>query len=607
MIIATLTMLSGCVSTGTHDETLAKLAETQKRLATAEEQASARQKQSAETIAGLERDKTTAITNAVDAQSAAARLQSDLDQTQRALNREKEARRELSDQLIAAQEDNRQHTRLSGEVRRERDLLLAKTTDQERKLDDSERQMGTLREQIAATEKRLQATTTEKDRLLAALDQATNQVRNLHTKLDAEQAQVASLQEDKQRLLSGTTTAQDEIEKLQKRAGELETDAARAKDLERQVAEKTQLIGELRQAGSDRDQMAAQASAQGEELRSAKQRIAELETELTAQREVGAAVKTERDKLTEQVAILAQENAARTADIKQLTLGKEDLAKSLQQERADRERELNNLMEKQMALGRTLGAEEATRASLQKERSLLETELKRMATTQEELAKTIDQQRAEQAKLDEKRRAQEREIAELTKVKQELLGSLNEQKEARANLLREKAEKDEEIKKLTQTYEDLTSSLRAEITKGDIKIQQVRDRLTINMVDRILFDSGSTKVKQAGLKVLKQVGDILKKVTDKQVRIEGHTDNVPIGTGLRERYPTNWELSTGRATSVVRYLIDEGGLAPDLLAAVGYGETRPIASNDTEEGRTSNRRIEIVLYPKDFVETTMGP
>ncbi|WP_455379376.1 OmpA family protein [Petrachloros mirabilis] len=607
MIIATLTMLSGCVSTGTHDETLAKLAETQKRLATAEEQASARQKQSAETIAGLERDKTTAITNAVDAQSAAARLQSDLDQTQRALNREKEARRELSDQLIAAQEDNRQHTRLSGEVRRERDLLLAKTTDQERKLDDSERQMGTLREQIAATEKRLQATTTEKDRLLAALDQATNQVRNLHTKLDAEQAQVASLQEDKQRLLSGTTTAQDEIEKLQKRAGELETDAARAKDLERQVAEKTQLIGELRQAGSDRDQMAAQASAQGEELRSAKQRIAELETELTAQREVGAAVKTERDKLTEQVAILAQENAARTADIKQLTLGKEDLAKSLQQERADRERELNNLMEKQMALGRTLGAEEATRASLQKERSLLETELKRMATTQEELAKTIDQQRAEQAKLDEKRRAQEREIAELTKVKQELLGSLNEQKEARANLLREKAEKDEEIKKLTQTYEDLTSSLRAEITKGDIKIQQVRDRLTINMVDRILFDSGSTKVKQAGLKVLKQVGDILKKVTDKQVRIEGHTDNVPIGTGLRERYPTNWELSTGRATSVVRYLIDEGGLAPDLLAAVGYGETRPIANNDTEEGRTSNRRIEIVLYPKDFVETTMGP
>ncbi|HEV2175475.1 MAG TPA: OmpA family protein, partial [Nitrospira sp.] len=134
-----------------------------------------------------------------------------------------------------------------------------------------------------------------------------------------------------------------------------------------------------------------------------------------------------------------------------------------------------------------------------------------------------------------------------------------------------------------------------------------RDRLTINMVDRVLFDSGRAQIKPAGLKVLKQVSDVLNKVTDKQIRIEGHTDNVPISTKLQDRFKTNWELSTARATTVVRYLIDQGGVQPQTLSAVGYADTHPIAGNDTEEGRTSNRRIEIVLYPKDLSQIAGPP
>ncbi len=172
----------------------------------------------------------------------------------------------------------------------------------------------------------------------------------------------------------------------------------------------------------------------------------------------------------------------------------------------------------------------------------------------------------------------------------------------KARLERERAAKEAEIQRLTRTHEELTKSLEAEIVKGDIRIKQVRDRLTINMVDRVLFDSGQSQVKPAGLKVLKQVSDILKKVTDKQIRIEGHTDNVPIGVKLKDRFPTNWELSTARATSVVRYLIEEGGVNREHLSAAGYADTRPVAGNDTEEGRTANRRIEIVLYPKDLSE-----
>ncbi|MFQ5992919.1 MAG: flagellar motor protein MotB, partial [Nitrospiraceae bacterium] len=126
------------------------------------------------------------------------------------------------------------------------------------------------------------------------------------------------------------------------------------------------------------------------------------------------------------------------------------------------------------------------------------------------------------------------------------------------------------------------------------------DQLRINMVDRVLFDSGQGHVKPAGLKVLKQMSEVLRTVGDKQIRIEGHTDNVPIGPKLVNRFPTNWELSTARATSVVRYLTDKGGIATDTISAVGYADTRPVADNDSEDGRTANRRIEIVLYPKDL-------
>jgi len=210
------------------------------------------------------------------------------------------------------------------------------------------------------------------------------------------------------------------------------------------------------------------------------------------------------------------------------------------------------------------------------------------ASAQEEIAKL--QKQAADLEANSARIAKERE-----QLRQE-------QARLAAALEQERIAKDEEIKRLTRTQEELSKSLQDEISKGNITIQQVRDRLTINMVDRVLFDSGQAQVKPAGALVLKQVADVLNKITDKQIRIEGHTDNVPISSKLQGRYKTNWELSTARATTVVRYLIDHGGVDRQYLSAVGYADTHPIASNDTDEGRSSNRRIEIVLYPKDLKE-----
>lgn len=158
-------------------------------------------------------------------------------------------------------------------------------------------------------------------------------------------------------------------------------------------------------------------------------------------------------------------------------------------------------------------------------------------------------------------------------------------------------EKAQAVSKLKTTYDDLVSEMQNEIQEGQIQITQLKDKLSLRMVDKILFDSGSATVKPEGKKVLDRVSEILKTVQDKQIRIEGHTDNVPIGMKLRDKFPTNWELSTIRATNVVRYLTENGGVNPDLMSVAGYSEFRPVAPNDTDEDKAKNRRIEITLLP----------
>ena len=164
-------------------------------------------------------------------------------------------------------------------------------------------------------------------------------------------------------------------------------------------------------------------------------------------------------------------------------------------------------------------------------------------------------------------------------------------------------EKERSIAEMKKTYNSLVGAMNEEIKKGEITITQLKDKLTVNLVEQILFDSGSAEIKKNGKKVLDRVAEILIKVTDKQVRVEGHTDNVPIGPRIAARFATNWELSTTRATTVARYLQDKG-IDPKFLSAAGYSEYRPVASNDTEEGRATNRRIEIALIPKEIESVT---
>jgi len=158
-----------------------------------------------------------------------------------------------------------------------------------------------------------------------------------------------------------------------------------------------------------------------------------------------------------------------------------------------------------------------------------------------------------------------------------------------------------EVREMKGTYENLLESMKDEIEKGEVTITQLRGKLKVNMLDRILFDSGKTSIKPKGFEVLARVGNLLLEVKDRAISVEGHTDDVPIGAGLSKKYATNWELSAARACTIVRYLQEKVGVDPGVLSATGYGEYQPVASNESEEGRAKNRRIEIVLIPKDIV------
>jgi chemotaxis protein MotB len=188
-----------------------------------------------------------------------------------------------------------------------------------------------------------------------------------------------------------------------------------------------------------------------------------------------------------------------------------------------------------------------------------------------------------------------RKIAELSQRVNDLEKDNATLKEQIAGL---RKAKEEVVQKTSKTYEEMLEKMKNEISKGQVTISELKGKLTVNMLNAILFDSGKAEVKPQGVAVLQKVVDILKNVTDKAIRIEGHTDNVMISGELTRKYPTNWELSAARAINVARYL-QQQGIAPTLLSAVAYGEYKPVASNDTEEGRAKNRRIEIILVPKD--------
>jgi len=150
-------------------------------------------------------------------------------------------------------------------------------------------------------------------------------------------------------------------------------------------------------------------------------------------------------------------------------------------------------------------------------------------------------------------------------------------------------------------YDALVRNLTEEVKKGQLQVRQYKDMLTVDVAEQLFFDSGRADLKDTGKAVLKKVGEALKGYEDKVIRVVGHTDNVPISKSAQKIFPSNWELSVARATTVVRFL-QETGIPPERMVASGRAEYQPVAENDTPEGRKKNRRIEITLIDKNLVQ-----
>lgn len=195
----------------------------------------------------------------------------------------------------------------------------------------------------------------------------------------------------------------------------------------------------------------------------------------------------------------------------------------------------------------------------------------------------VDAKNEQIRKLEERRMELTGQIAEMEK--------LLEQKEA------ELMKKDEVIDEMASTRRSIEDSLKDQIASKQIRLETLEGKLKITFVDKILFNSGSAQINQAGQQSLLSLAGILKQEPDQLIVVEGHTDNVGVGKSLQNIYPTNWELSTARATAVVRFLQDEAEINPERLSAAGYSYYKPIANNESDEGRAQNRRIEIILVP----------
>lgn len=197
--------------------------------------------------------------------------------------------------------------------------------------------------------------------------------------------------------------------------------------------------------------------------------------------------------------------------------------------------------------------------------------------------------------LEETEIAKQEFAREITRTKEQVAFLTKRLEEDIAKVSRQK---DEELDRLKRTHDDMVVSLKQEIEAGEVTITRIADRLSVNIIDKILFPSGEAMVSDEGKKVLARVGKVLSNTRGKTIRIEGHTDNIPIGAALQTKYPTNWELSTARATNVARFVQENTNLDPGAFEAVGLGEYHPVADNRSPKGRSHNRRIEIILYPR---------
>lgn len=181
------------------------------------------------------------------------------------------------------------------------------------------------------------------------------------------------------------------------------------------------------------------------------------------------------------------------------------------------------------------------------------------------------------------------DLAAITRDKSKLQGSIEEMTVALADLEKRRAETERRI----QEFRSLLSRFRALIDAGKLKVRIVDGRMVVVLATDVLFGSGSASLSKDGKAAIVEVAGVLASIPKRAFQVEGHTDAVPIATA---QFPSNWELAAARAITVTKAMVDSG-LAADRVSAASFADKKPVAANDTAEGKALNRRIEITIVP----------
>ena len=435
--------------------------------------------------------------------------------------------------------------------------------------------------------KRLEAQTKEMNQFIAEKNAGLEQEKAKTRKLEIALSRIqASLKSDRK--------TQALVDKLSKQ--NLEFAADRAKEIKR--LEKVRGILETQVARMD--------GLIASEQKKAKDR------DVTDKRNTTAKVGTEKAQNGELARKRAEEIARLEKTRMVLNTQVQEMSRLIAEKNAGIAREKTKAQNLELALNQirgTLDAERKTRAKAEKANAQIVEFARNQTKKIESLAKAKELLGAQVQEMSQLI-AEKTSVAELIKNKLDQTNlSLSETIKkhtlaiARSKILEKKArEEAERARKLESDLNELNKKLK----KQFVSLQQTKDLLRVTIVNSLLFDSGSARLKEKGLEALLSVAEFLQKQKDKIIRVEGHTDNQPIKGNLLDRYPSNWELSFARAVSIVKFL-ESNNISPARMSATGHSFYRPVVSNDTGDGRAKNRRTDILLSNRPPIDAATTP
>ena len=409
---------------------------------------------------------------------------------------------------------------------------------------------------------------------------------------------LADFDEKINQLNQETNVLNDQIEKYVERFRELETVKSRAVELENAITVKDQGLSvfeeKLNHLQNQFEKEKTTNEALRDELSSKDTMVIGLQKDLEVSRSRGLSLEDKIAKATNKIEGLQRQ----ISDLEGEKAIAETKMGQLKTSFDANTMELKNASERISQLENTISAKDQDLSAFEEKLHDMGKQLEQEKTTKAALENELSYRDAATAGLREKLKHSHSRVLILEDKIAKATDTIEKLERQISTLKGEKTSTVARLGQLKSTYEALVSDLKNQIENQEVAIKTFKEEISVTFVDRILFEFGRAKITPGGRKILGKIGDTLKNVKGKQIRVVGHTDNVPISPGYHYKFPSNWELSAARAASVVNYLQNDLSLDPTNLEAVGRSFYEPIASNETSKGRAQNRRVNIIIAPK---------